>query len=706
MEQENYEMRKERLLELLNDRDYSPMKINEIAFFMDVPKKDSEMFQAIVDDLIREGAAVVTRRGKIMSPKKLNLICGTFLATIKGFGFVSSEQLERDAFVAAENTKGAMHKDKVLIRIISEGEGGRRKEAEVVEVLERGMNIIVGTFEKRQKGGVVIADDKKLCNEIFIPESDCKGAVTGHKVTVKIKSVAPDNIRGEITSILGHKNDPGVDILSIVAQYEIPTEFPDEVYEQTEKISDEVSEADIADRTDLRNVVMVTIDGEDAKDLDDAVSLEMSDNGNYRLGVHIADVSHYVRQNTPLYKEAYNRGTSVYLVDRVIPMLPHKLSNGICSLNPQVDRLALSCIMEIDKDGAVLSADICQSVINTNRRMTYEAVNEILTDESSPLREEYAELVPMFEMMSVLRSVLRENRIKRGAIEFDFAECKIILDEKGVPTEIRPYYRNIATSIIEEFMLICNETVAERYHWLELPFVYRTHEEPDNEKMLYLSKFVRRFGHNIKGSKAFTKSIQGLLHEVENTPEEPIINKVVLRSMKQARYTPNNIGHFGLAAKYYCHFTSPIRRFPDLQIHQIIKDNINGKLDTDKIDALNNALPEICRRCCVTERTAEEAEREADNLKKVQFMEDKIGQEFTGVISGVTNWGIYVELPNTVEGMVSVNDLTGDYFVFEEEHMQLRGERSGKTYRLGDTVKIAVARANTEIRKIDFVIAE
>ena len=530
------------------------------------------------------------------------------------------------------------------------------------------------------------------------------GAVTGHKVVVEIIKQAEEGKKpeGKVTEIIGHINDPGVDILSIIKQFDLPTDFDDLVYKQIENIPSEVLEEEKIDRFDLRNIQTVTIDGEDAKDLDDAITIQKLENGHYKLGVHIADVTHYVKEGTPLDREALKRGTSVYLVDRVIPMLPHKLSNGICSLNQKEDRLALSCIMEIDKNGSICSHQIVETIINVDKRMSYNIINDILVNNDSHYLEENKEFLDMFKCMEELRNILLQKRIKRGAIEFDFEEAKIILDEDRKPIDIKLYERNVATSIIEEFMLAANETVAEHYYWLEFPFVYRSHEEPDIEKVEEMAEFISKFGYKLKGSNIHSKAFQRLLDKAKGTPEEMIISRVVLRSFKQARYTFRNEGHFGLAANYYCHFTSPIRRYPDLQIHRIIKENINGKLDEKRVNTLTKKLPDVCLKCSNRERVAEDAERETCLVKKIEYMEDKVGQIFEGVISSVTSWGIYVELPNTIEGMVSPKTIEDDYYYYDEKNMQYFGEKTGKRYSLGNVVKVKLIDTNIYERTMDF----
>ena len=600
-----------------------------------------------------------------------------------------------------------MHTDKVRVKITESAKGGQRREGEIVKVLERGTNEIVGIYKKSKSFGFVIPDNMRFTKDIYVPEERSKGAVTGHKVVVKItdfggKGKKPEGI---ITEIIGHINDPGTDILSVVKAFGIPMEYPKDVLRQVENMPDEVPESDKAGRLDLRSWQMVTIDGEDAKDLDDAVSITKKD-GIYTLGVHIADVSNYVTEGSPLDEEALKRGTSVYLVDRVIPMLPHKLSNGLCSLNAGVDRLALSCIMDIDEKGKVVGHKIAETVINIDRRMSYTAVKKILADNDEETIKEYEELVPMFKMMEELAKILRERRTQRGSIDFDFPESKIYLDEKGVPVDIRPYDRNVATRIIEDFMLIANETVAEDYFWQELPFVYRTHDTPDPEKMVKLGMFISNFGYGIKstGSQIHPKEIQKLLDRIEGTPEETLISRLTLRSMKQAKYATVSTGHFGLAANYYCHFTSPIRRYPDLQIHRIIKENLRGKLNGKRIDHYENILPGVADETSRLERRAEEAERDTDKMKKVQYMSKHIGEEFEGVISGVTQYGMYVELPNTVEGMVHISNMRDDYYRYDEEHYELVGERTGRKYKLGQTVQVLVEDTDKLARTIDFSI--
>lgn len=699
--------RKQVILEMMKHPQYVPMKIKEMVMMLQIPASDRDELEDILGELISEGKVIRTKRGKFAIPQTYNLVAGTFQGHPKGFGFlVLDEEGEKDIFIPASGVNGALHKDRVMCRITRPATAEKRAEAEVIEILRRGPESLVGTYQESQNFGFVVPDDQKYARDIFIPKKFSKGAVTGHKVLVKITDWAEErrNPEGKIISILGHVNDPGVDILSIIYQYDLPREFPDAVMNEVEKIPDEVDEKDKRGRRDLRDVQMVTIDGEDAKDLDDAISIERLENGSYKLGVHIADVTHYVKEKSPLDEEAFERGTSVYLVDRVIPMIPHKLSNGICSLNAHVDRLALTCMMTIDKNGNVQSHEIMETVINIDERMTYTNVKKILIDEDEELKVRYKDLLPMFKTMEELAEILRKKRFKRGAIDFDFPETKVILDKEGVPIEMKPYDRNVATRIIEEFMLICNETIAEDYFWQEKPFVYRSHEDPDPEKILALTEFINNFGYHLKGNtaKIHPKDMQKIIDEVEGKPEESIISHLLLRSMKQARYTAECNGHFGLAARYYCHFTSPIRRYPDLQIHRIIKYNLHHELKGKKEARLGESMPEVAKQCSLRERRAEEAERETIKLKKVEFMEQFVGKMFEGAITGTTSWGCYVELPNTVEGLVHVNEMADDYYIYDEPGHRFIGERTKQIYRLGDKVFVQVLKTDAMTRTIDF----
>ena len=567
MDNELFEQRKRMIYDFICDELYVPMKLKELAILMQVPKRDRAELTRVMDALVEDGKVELTKKGKyIKSEKKYET--GVFTSHPKGFGFVTIEGMDEDIFIPAEQVNGAMHMDTVQL-VVSPTTGGKRREGTITKILSHGMNEVVGTYEDNKTFGFVVPDNPKIAKDIFIPKERSMGAVTGHKVIVAITDYGKDGKKpeGKVTEIIGHINDPGVDIMSLVKAYNIPVEFSPKIMRQVENVSNEVSEADMAGRLDLRDWQMVTIDGEDAKDLDDAVSLT-KEGDLYCLGVHIADVSNYVQEHSALDVEAEDRGTSVYLVDRVIPMLPHKLSNGICSLNAGENRLALSCIMMIDEKGKVVDHKIAETVIKVDRRMSYTSVKKILADQDKAERAEYKELVPMFEMMEHVAAILRKKRMKRGSIDFDFPETKIILDKSGRPVDIKPYERNVATRMIEDFMLIANETVAQDYFWQEVPFVYRTHENPDEEKIKKLSTFINNFGYtlHIGSDEVHPKELQKLLSKIEGTEEEPLISRLTLRSMKQAKYTTECTGHFGLATNYYCHFTSPIRRYPDLQI--------------------------------------------------------------------------------------------------------------------------------------------
>lgn len=702
-----YEQRKKMIYDFMCDDMYVPMKIKELAIVLGVKKDQRPQLEQILNELMTEGRIVCSKRGKFSKSEEKKIV-GTFQAHPKGFGFVSVEGEKEDIFIPESETNGAMHMDTVEISV-SPAVTGRRREGKVLHVLERGMKQVVCTYQLNKNFGFAVPDNPKFGSDIFIPLERSKGAVNGHKVVVEITQYGKKgkNPEGKVVEILGHINDPGVDILSIVRAYGLPVEFDPKVMTQVEHVAKPVSEADMAGRMDLRDWKMVTIDGEDAKDLDDAVSLTM-DHENYILGVHIADVSNYVQEHSALDTEALKRGTSVYLVDRVIPMLPHALSNGICSLNQGEERLALSCIMTVNPKGEIIDHTITESVICVDRRMTYTNVKKILADHDPEVMAEYEPLVPMFEKMAELAAILRKKRMKRGSIDFDFPETKVILDKNGNPVDIRPYDRNVATKLIEDFMLAANETVAAEYYWRELPFVYRTHEQPDSEKIQKLSTFINNFGYSlhIGSDEVHPKELQKLLEKIDGTSEEPLISRLTLRSMKQARYTVENTGHFGLAADCYCHFTSPIRRYPDLQIHRIIKDSLRGRLGEKRIGHYTQILPEVAKHASEMERRADEAERETIKLKKVQYMENHIGETFAGVISGVAEYGFFVELENTVEGLVRVTSLTDDFYQYYEETYELVGEATNRRFKLGQQVRVTVDNCDRIMRTIDFTLAD
>ena len=706
MDREQFEKRKKMIYELICDELYVPMKIREMAILLSVPKEKRQELQEVLDALIAEGKIEVSKKGKYTKAEG-NYITGTFTSHQRGYGFVTIEGEEEDIFIPAEDTGGAFHKDVVQITV-SSAVTGRRREGKVVKILSHGITQVVGTYENSKNFGFVVPDDPKINKDIFVPRERSKGAVSGHKVVAEITDYGKKDRKpeGKVVEILGHINDPGTDIISLVRAFALPVEFPTKVLNQAERVAKEVSTADMAGRMDIRDLLTVTIDGEDAKDLDDAITLS-KEGDIYKLGVHIADVTNYVQEYSTLDEEAKERGTSVYLVDRVIPMLPHTLSNGICSLNQGEDRLALSCMMDIDAKGRVVGHKIAETVVCVDRRMSYTAVKKILEDKDEKTIEEYQDFVPMFGLMKELAAILRKKRMQRGSIDFDFPETKILLDDKGHPVEIKPYERNVATKIIEDFMLIANETVAEDFFWQQVPFVYRTHDNPDSEKIHKLATFINNFGYSIHigQDEVHPKELQKLLQKIEGSTEEPLISRLTLRSMKQAKYSTISSGHFGLATNYYCHFTSPIRRYPDLQIHRIIKECLRGKMNDKRISHYDKILPEVAKHASDMERRADEAERETEKMKKVEYMSAHIGEEFEGVISGVTAWGFYVELPDTIEGLVHVTSLKDDYYDYSESTYELVGQITNHRYKLGQKVRVVVTATDALLRTIDFELA-
>ena len=701
---------KDTLLEFMREEAYRPMDIQELVSVFDINPDEYRAFKKTLKTMEKEGLIFRTKKDKFALPERLGLITGKLQAHAKGFGFLIPEvEGEKDVFIPSSFINGAMNGDRILVQITREDKNGKKREGEVIQILERGNTKIIGVYEDSKNFGFVIAEDTRISQDIFISKKDRNGAKDGDVVVVEItkwpeKRRSPE---GVVKEVLGQKGDKGLDILTIIKKYGLPEEFPPKVQAFTAGIDEEIPLKEYKRRKDLRDVRMVTIDGEDAKDLDDAVSIERLDNGRYRLGVHIADVSHYVREKNPLDKEALKRGTSVYLIDRVIPMLPKKLSNGICSLNPKVDRLTLSCIMVIDGSGKVLDHEIVESVIRTNERMTYTDVTKILKDNDPELSKRYDYLLDDFEAMEELCNILYKKRTKRGAIDFEFEESKIILNEFGKPIDIKPYEREIANRIIEEFMLVCNETVAEHMFWSHLPFVYRIHEDPDEEKLEKFREFIYNLGYIVKwNGEVKPRNLQEILEKVRGKKEETVVSTLLLRSMMRAKYSPECVGHFGLAAKYYCHFTSPIRRYPDLQIHRIIKEFINGKIDDDRSKKLTALVDYAARQSSETENIATEAEREVDDLKKAEYMLDRIGEEFEGIVSSVTSFGMFVELPNTIEGLIHITALDDDYYIYDENHLCLMGERSKKIYRLGDFVKVRCSKVDIPNREIYFDMVE
>lgn len=700
----------DKLLSFMKEEAYKPLTVQELeeAFGIAEAADFKEFVKALVM-MEEKGLVVRTRSNRYGLPEKMNLLKGKLTGHSRGFAFVVPEEKgQDDIFIPPTELNGALHGDTVLARINSETSGSR-KEGTIVRIIERGTKQLVGTYTESKNFGFVIPDDKRIISDIFIPKHAAMGAVEGHKVVVKITAYPQDRMsaEGEVIQILGHKNDPGVDILSVIHKHGLPMMFPADALDQANNVPDTIDPKDLENRRDLRDEVIVTIDGADAKDLDDAVAVTKLANGNYKLGVHIADVSHYVTEGSPIDVEAADRGTSIYLVDRVIPMIPHRLSNGICSLNPKVDRLTLSCEMEINPNGEVVKHDIFQSVIKTTERMTYFDVNRILEDKDEELLARYETLIPMFQDMGELAAILRKKRMNRGAIDFDFKEAKVLVDEDGQPKDIVLRERSTAEKLIEEFMLAANETIAEHFHWLNVPFMYRVHEEPKEDKLERFFQFITNFGYAVKGkaNDIHPRALQQILEMVQGQPEEVVISTVMLRSMKQARYDAESLGHFGLSTEYYTHFTSPIRRYPDLIVHRLIRTYlINGKIDADTQAKWREKLATIAEHSSNMERRAVEAERETDELKKAEYMMDKIGEEFEGMISSVTNFGMFVELPNTIEGLIHVSYLTDDYYRYDEQHYAMIGERTGKVFRIGDEVTIRVVKVNKDERSIDFEV--
>jgi len=700
---------KELIINLVEDYSYKPMMLKELSEYLEY-NGDKELLLALLEELEEEGKVVKTGKGKYVRPEMANMLTGILQLNERGFGFVIPETDKEDVFVPADYLNGAMNGDKVLVKLKQSKIVGKSSQAEVFKILSRANTKVVGTFEGKKNFGFIISDNKRI-GDVYIPQNMINGAVTGDKVVVELVEWPEKNRSavGKIIEILGRKWDPGIDILSIAKSYAIETEFPPEVLEEIKIISEKVQEQDMQGRNDLRHLRIVTIDGEDAKDLDDAISIEKLSNGNYFLGVHIADVSHYVREGNPLDDCAASRGTSVYLVDRVIPMLPPKLSNGICSLNAGVDRLAFTVMMEINNQGNVINHEIYKSVINIAERMTYKDVTKILEDEDEELIKRYENHIGDFKIMRELSEILREKRIARGSIDFDFPEVKIILNEKGKPIEVKRYEITVSNKIIEEFMLVCNETVAEKIFWLNMPFIYRIHENPDAEKIEVLDEFLHGLGLSIKGKNSIhPRTLQEVLDKVKGKDEETAVSTLMLRSLQQAKYSHKNDGHFGLAAKYYCHFTSPIRRYPDLFIHRVIGELIknNYALSEKRYKILMSSSVESARISSEKERFAEKAEREVEDLKKVEFMANRVGEDFEATISSVTNFGFFVALDNTVEGLVHVDNLQDDYYVYEAQKHCLIGEKSKKIFKIGQKVKVRLVKADKDARRLDFMLED
>ncbi|WP_434793953.1 Ribonuclease R [Terrisporobacter petrolearius] len=700
---------KESLLGLISDNHYNPLKKEELALIFNIHPAEMPMFYNFLDELEEDGYIVRTKKGRIMSPNQMGLFVGKFVSHRKGFGFVESdEEFKQDLFIPKDDINGALHNDRVMAEVVTPATDDRRAEGKVIKIIKREVTRVVGLFQENKSFGFVVPDDKKFNQDIFIPKRVFSGAKNDDKVVCEITVWPQENRKpeGKIIEVLGQKGERGVEIDSIIRAHGLPEEFPKKVIEEANYVADQDLGDEMGRRVDLRDLNIFTIDGEDAKDLDDAISIEVLPNGNYKLGVHIADVTHYVKEKDKLDKEALKRATSVYLVDKVIPMLPKQLSNGVCSLNPFEDKLTLSCIMEIDSHGKVVNSEIAETVINSKARMTYTEVSDILEKDDEKLKKTFAAQVDDFIKAEKLARILMERRKIRGAIDFDFPEAKIILNGNGEVADIKHYERRISNKMIEEFMLIANETVAEHFYWLQLPFVYRIHETPSAEKMEDLKKFIATFGYTIKGDleNIHPKEIQGIVEKIKGTKEEESISTIALRSMKQAKYSPQCVGHFGLAAKYYCHFTSPIRRYPDLQIHRIIKEQLNNKINNKRQEQLAHIVEYASTQSSERERAAELAERDVHDYYKACYMADKVGQEFDGTVSSVTSFGMFIELENTVEGLIRLANMRDDYYIYNQETYTIMGERTHKTFKIGDTVRIKVDNVNVDFREIDFAL--
>ena len=739
--------RKDKILDFMNDKQYVPMKAKEIANILNVPKNEYEDFRILLNQLEEENKIEKNKKSKYKLIDTSKFLTGIFRGNQKGFGFVKIEDSDEEIYISEHNTKNALNGDKVFIEIVDTSSDNLHKEGKIVKILKHEKDTIVGLFQKSKNFAFVVPDDKKLGTDIFISKKNFGKARNNHKVLVKILKYPErgKNAEGKVIEVIGNVNEAGVDMLSLIKEYNLPYKFPEPVVEEAKKINEKISKKDIPNRLDLRNEEIFTIDGEDAKDLDDAIYVKKLPRGTYELGVHIADVSYYVKEGSKLDKEAIIRGTSIYMMDRVIPMLPRELSNGICSLNQGEDRFTISVIMEINKDGKVISSDIKKSVINVTRRMNYKDVTKLLeyasgtmksgnenlnqlekginsieknskdklenlNEEDEDIIKKYEEFIPHFVRMKELAEILMQKRKKDGSLDLDIPESKIILNEDGIAIDVKKYELTISNSIIEQFMLIANETVAEKFYWLEAPFIYRVHEVPDMEKIEELNKFLYNFGYKIKGNKdnIHPKAFAEVLENIKGKPEERVVSNLVLRTLKVARYESENKGHFGIASKYYCHFTSPIRRYPDLFIHRIISKYLeeNYVVNEKFVTKYKQQAEDRAKQSSEREKVATEVEREAENIKKAEYMESRIGEEYDGIVSSITSFGMFVELDNTVEGLIRFDKLGNEYFIYDEDRKRLIGEKSNKVYKIGDKVRIRVISANKLLRQIDFEIIE
>lgn len=692
------------ILEHMRQESYRPLSYNELKEVLVIDEEEESRFIRVLGRLEKEGEIVKTRKNKYGLPEKMNLVKGSIRLNQRGYGILIPDDATRpEVFVYSGGLNGAMHSDKVMVRISASRNGGQRPEGEVIRVIKRANLELVGTYERRKKIGQVIPDDARNFYPVSVRPARKIKVRDGDKVLVKITAwPGKDGVmEGKIVEVLGRKGEPGLDLQVVIKKHGLRTDFPPAVLEEAWEVSRPVSAEEMEQRRDLRNWRMVTIDGEDAKDLDDAVSVSKIEKG-YRLGVHIADVSHYVREDSRLDREAFARGTSVYLVNRVLPMLPPELSNNICSLNASQDRLAISCLMDIDHNGQVLNYDICKSVININERMTYTSINRILMDDDDQEKKKYKELVPDFYLMKELADILRAERTRRGSLDFDFPESKVIVDENNFPLEIKKLERGPGEMLIEDFMIKANEVVAEHLFWQQIPILYRVHEKPDEESLTKLNLVLGGFGHKIKTKKIEPFIYQKILENIKGKPEEQMISIVMLRSMKHARYAPEALGHFGLASKYYCHFTSPIRRYPDLIVHRVLSSLMEGKINSRKRAGLEKKMVRYGEHATLQEMKAEEAERELLDIKKAQYMQQFVGGEFKARISSILSFGFFVELDNTVEGLVHISSITDDYYEFNDRNYTLIGRHSGRKFAIGDQVEVQLVRVDVDDAKIDF----
>ena len=697
----------EHLLDFMREKAYKPMTEGELISALNIDPKETDLLLKTLNYLEKQGLVVKNRRGKYGVPEKMNLIVGKLEGHPGGYAFLLPDDPEiDDIYISREDMNGAMHGDRVLVRPKIAAKANSKAEGEVIRILQRALKTVVGTVERGKHFSFVVPDDKRIFYDLYVPKDKTIGAKNGLKVVAKITEWPEKrrNPSGEIVEILGYPDEPGVDVLSIIKKYELPLDFPEKVKRQVQQIPDEVLREDLVGREDFRHLKTITIDNEDAKDLDDAVSIEKTSDG-YRLGVHIADVSYYVEEKSPLDVEALKRGCSVYLVDRVIPMLPPKLSNGICSLNPRADRLTMSVIIDFDSEANIKGYKITPGVIKTCERMTYTQVNKILEEEDKESIERFDYLVEDLHWMKELAEKLSHKRFARGSLDFELDEAKVILDENGHPVDVVKEERRISSSIIEEFMIVANEVVAEHIFWLKIPLVYRIHENPDEEKINSLKEFLYNFGYTLKGTQNISpKYLQQILEQVKGKPEQQLINTMMLRSLRQARYSGVNFGHFGLACLYYTHFTAPIRRYPDLIVHRILRKQLQNDIDQKQEKKLVKIVERVAKLSSERERVAEEAERESVDLKIAEYMASRIGETYEAIVSGVTSFGIFVELDNTIEGLVHVSHMEDDYYHFNEKTMALIGERTGKTFRIGDVVQVKVYNVNIAERHIDFVL--